>query len=55
MNRLYIGNLPRDVENAEVDAAFARFGDIANLWVARNPPGFAYIVSSLPARLRRAS
>ncbi len=44
--RIYIGNLTRDIENSEVEAAFGKFGDIASLWVGRNPPGFGFIVSA---------
>lgn len=28
---------------------FGKFGRIANVWIARNPPGFSYVVSSASA------
>lgn len=42
--RIYVGNLPRDVEKTEVEDAFARCGAIVTVFVARNPPGFAFVV-----------
>lgn len=44
-SKIYVGNLPRDVEKTEVEDAFARCGAIASVFVARNPPGFAFVVS----------
>lgn len=52
--RIYVGNLTRDIENREVEDAFGKFGDIANLWVGRNPPGFGFIVSAPAAPLDAA-
>jgi hypothetical protein len=45
--RVYVGGLPRDASNREVNEGFNRYGKIANVWVARNPPGFAFVVSEI--------
>lgn len=41
--KVYIGNLPRDASEHEVDRAFRKFGPLRNVWVARRPPGFAFV------------
>ncbi|TMW68658.1 hypothetical protein Poli38472_006126 [Pythium oligandrum] len=41
--RVYIGGLPRDATSREVQDGFSRYGHIANIWIARNPPGFAFV------------
>ena len=39
MTKLYIGNIPTDTREEELDSAFAKFGKIESIWLARNPPG----------------
>ena len=41
--KLYVGDLPRNADEREIEDAFRRFGSLRNVWVARNPPGFAFI------------
>jgi arginine/serine-rich splicing factor 7 len=41
--RVYVGNLNPNVDRAEVQREFQRFGGLADVWVARNPPGFAFL------------
>ncbi|KAL1496806.1 hypothetical protein AB1Y20_014392 [Prymnesium parvum] len=41
--RIYIGGLDPAVSQDEVEAECARFGKLASCWVARNPPGFAFV------------
>eukprot|EP00440_Ansanella_granifera_P008080 gb/GFBE01008745.1/.p1 GENE.gb/GFBE01008745.1/~~gb/GFBE01008745.1/.p1 ORF type:complete len:135 (+),score=22.29 gb/GFBE01008745.1/:1-405(+) len=43
--RLYVGNLPKDraVERNELEEAFDKFGRVIDIWVARQPPGFAFV------------
>ena len=43
-NRLYFGNLDVNVTQAELEAECRRFGQTTSVWVARNPPGFAFVV-----------
>eukprot|EP00803_Ostreobium_quekettii_P003923 evm.model.scf_1664.1 EVM.evm.TU.scf_1664.1 scf_1664:20631-24326(-) len=41
--RVYVGNLPVGILESELEEEFARFGPLKSLWVARKPPGFAFI------------
>lgn len=41
--KVYIGNLKNNVDKTELEDAFAKYGPLRNVWVARNPPGFAFI------------
>lgn len=49
--RVYVGGLPRDATTREIQDGFSRYGHVANIWIARNPPGFAFVVSSRPRSL----
>uniref|UniRef100_A0A1I8I3M7 CCHC-type domain-containing protein n=1 Tax=Macrostomum lignano TaxID=282301 RepID=A0A1I8I3M7_9PLAT len=40
----YIGDLPRDASESEIEKAFRHYGAVRSVWVARNPPGFAFVV-----------
>lgn len=44
MSRVYIGGLAPDVQQRDVEDAFYKFGKLLNVWVARKPPGFAFLV-----------
>ncbi|MFH4973891.1 hypothetical protein AB6A40_000600 [Gnathostoma spinigerum] len=41
--KVYVGGLPSDATSQELEDAFNRFGRIRKVWVARRPPGFAFI------------
>ncbi|CAK4669156.1 hypothetical protein LEN26_006576 [Aphanomyces euteiches] len=41
--RVYVGGIPKSAGNREIEEAFQRFGKIVNVWIARNPPGFAFV------------
>ncbi|VDK47127.1 unnamed protein product [Anisakis simplex] len=41
--KVYVGGLPQDATSQEVEDAFNRFGRIRKVWVARRPPGFAFV------------
>jgi RNA recognition motif-containing protein len=43
MSRVYVGNLPNSASKNELEREFERFGRLRDVWVARNPPGFAFI------------
>jgi RNA recognition motif-containing protein len=43
MSRVYVGRLPNTAEKADLQREFSRFGAIRDIWVARNPPGFAFV------------
>jgi hypothetical protein len=47
--RLYVGNLPKEGQLAtepSLNDAFSKYGRISDqIWIAKKPAGFAYIVS----------
>jgi len=44
MTRLFVGGLPEDASRAELEKEFEHFGPLREVWVARNPPGFGFIL-----------
>ncbi|GFR49605.1 hypothetical protein Agub_g11675 [Astrephomene gubernaculifera] len=42
-SRIYVGNLPADIAERDVRDEFERFGRVRTIWVARKPPGFAFL------------
>ena len=44
MSRIFIGGLPEDASRTELEREFEYFGRLRDVWVARNPPGFGFIV-----------
>lgn len=41
--KVYVGNLGSGASRNELEKEFKYFGRLVNVWVARNPPGFAYV------------
>jgi len=41
--KVYIGNLRNNASKNEIEDAFSKYGPLRNVWVARNPPGFAFV------------
>ena len=41
--KVYIGNLGNNASKYEIEDAFGKYGPLKNVWVARNPPGFAFV------------
>lgn len=41
--KVYIGNLVEGASKADIEGAFSKYGPLRNVWVARNPPGFAFV------------
>ncbi|CAH8631225.1 unnamed protein product [Dicrocoelium dendriticum] len=41
--KVYIGDLPREASEREIERIFHDYGRLRNVWVARNPPGFAFV------------
>ncbi len=37
------GNVKGGTTNKELDDAFSKYGPVRHVWIARNPPGFAYV------------
>lgn len=43
MTRVYVGNLDKRVTERELEDEFREFGVMRSVWVARRPPGYAFI------------
>jgi len=41
--KVYIGGLSEDANRYDLEDAFTKFGPVKNVWVARRPPGFAFV------------
>lgn len=41
--KVYIGNLANHTSRHDIESAFSKYGSLRNVWVARNPPGFAFV------------
>merc|ERR1711959_335211 len=43
MTKVYVGNLDHSVDERDIDDVFGKFGRISGIWIARKPPGFAFV------------
>lgn len=41
--KVYVGDLGPNGNKQELEKEFERFGALKSVWVARNPPGFAFV------------
>ncbi|KAL1131796.1 hypothetical protein AAG570_011408 [Ranatra chinensis] len=41
--KVYVGNLGNNASKNDLEDVFSKYGPLRNVWVARNPPGFAFI------------
>uniref|UniRef100_A0A8C8ULR1 RRM domain-containing protein n=1 Tax=Peromyscus maniculatus bairdii TaxID=230844 RepID=A0A8C8ULR1_PERMB len=41
--KVYVGNLGNNGNKTELERAFGYYGPLRSGWVARNPPGFAFV------------
>lgn len=41
--KVYVGDLGNNASKPELEDAFSYYGPLRNVWVARNPPGFAFV------------
>lgn len=41
--KIYVGDLGSSASKQDLEDAFSYYGSIRNVWVARNPPGFAFV------------
>lgn len=41
--KVYVGNLGNSASKHEIESAFSKYGPLRNVWVARKPPGFAFV------------
>ncbi|XP_027200796.1 uncharacterized protein LOC113794848 isoform X1 [Dermatophagoides pteronyssinus] len=42
-NRVFIGGIGDRITKEDIEAEFGRYGKLTNVWVAQNPPGFAFV------------
>ena len=40
---MYIGNLGNNASKYDIEDACTKYGPLRDVWVARNPPGFAFV------------
>lgn len=40
---VFVGGLGDDIQREDLEREFNKFGTMNKIWVARNPPGFAFI------------
>ncbi|XP_055331331.1 serine/arginine-rich splicing factor 3-like [Paramacrobiotus metropolitanus] len=53
--KVYVGDLGTNGDRRELEDAFGRYGPLRNVWVARNPPGFAFVEFEDPRDAEDAS
>lgn len=41
--RVYVGGLLDSVKKEDLEREFSKYGKLSNVWVAWNPPGFAFV------------
>ncbi|KAK5898622.1 hypothetical protein CesoFtcFv8_008179 [Champsocephalus esox] len=41
--KVYVGNLGSGAGKSELERAFGFYGPLRTVWIARNPPGFAFV------------
>jgi hypothetical protein len=41
--KVWIGNLGNEGTKLEIEDAFSEIGTVKNIWLAKNPPGFAFV------------
>lgn len=41
--KVYVGNLGSNGNKTELERSFGYYGPLRSVWVARNPPGFAFV------------
>ena len=42
-HKVYVGGLGQQGRKDEIEKEFEKFGKLHDVWVARNPPGFAFV------------
>ncbi|OTF80370.1 RNA binding domain containing protein, partial [Euroglyphus maynei] len=42
-NRVFIGGIGDRITKEDIETEFGRYGKLTNVWVAQNPPGFAFV------------
>ena len=42
-SKVYVGDISRDMTERDLERAFSDYGSIRSVWVATDPPGFAFV------------
>uniref|UniRef100_A0A8B9NDL4 RRM domain-containing protein n=1 Tax=Accipiter nisus TaxID=211598 RepID=A0A8B9NDL4_9AVES len=53
--KVYVGNLGTGAGKGELERAFSYYGPLRTVWIARNPPGFAFVEFEDPRDAEDAS
>ena len=46
--KVYVGDIGADATSEEITEKFEKYGRLREVWVARNPPGFAFVMFEDP-------
>ncbi|XP_015927228.1 RNA-binding protein 1 [Parasteatoda tepidariorum] len=41
--KVYIGNISNRTTKVDIEEVFSKYGPLRNVWIARSPPGFAFV------------
>ncbi|GBM21230.1 RNA-binding protein 1 [Araneus ventricosus] len=41
--KVYIGSISSRTTKDDIESLFSKYGPLRNVWIARNPPGFAFV------------
>ena len=53
-SKVFVAGLSQDTTKEELKNAFRRYGRVMNVWIARNPPGYAFVKMESAERARQA-
>jgi len=42
-NRIFVGGIGENIQKEDLENLFSKYGRLTNVWVAQNPPGFAFV------------
>ncbi|XP_028968738.1 uncharacterized protein LOC100904155 [Galendromus occidentalis] len=42
-NRIFVGGISESIQKEDLESVFSKYGRLTNVWVAQNPPGFAFV------------
>ncbi|XP_022646261.1 glycine-rich RNA-binding protein-like isoform X2 [Varroa jacobsoni] len=42
-NRIFVGGIGDNINKEDLENVFSKYGRLTNVWVAQNPPGFAFV------------
>lgn len=42
-NRIFVGGISESIQKEDLETVFSKYGRLTNVWVAQNPPGFAFV------------